>query len=56
MILIILNMALLADPNDFVNPKYIVAAKGDPATNDARSSIVRSSAASAKKGPWSMYY
>ncbi|KAG8698775.1 hypothetical protein FRC09_007032 [Ceratobasidium sp. 395] len=44
----------LADPNDFVNPKYVVAAKGDPVTKDARSTIVRSGNTAAQKGPWTV--
>ncbi|KAG9103220.1 hypothetical protein FRC06_011760, partial [Ceratobasidium sp. 370] len=44
----------LADPNDFVNPKYVIAASGDPATKDARLTIVRSGNAAAKKGPWTV--
>ncbi|CAE7073335.1 unnamed protein product [Rhizoctonia solani] len=44
----------LADPNDFVNPKYVVAAKNDGKTQGARDRIVRDSKSSAKKGPWSI--
>ncbi|KAF8609216.1 hypothetical protein BDV93DRAFT_601916 [Ceratobasidium sp. AG-I] len=43
-----------ADPNDFVNPKYVVAARSDPATGGARSTIVRSADTSAKDGPWTV--
>ncbi|EUC53702.1 alginate lyase [Rhizoctonia solani AG-3 Rhs1AP] len=44
----------LADPNDFVNPKYVVAAKDDGKTQGARDRIVRDSKSSAKKGPWTI--
>ncbi|KAG9126103.1 hypothetical protein FRC07_004872 [Ceratobasidium sp. 392] len=51
---IILSAGAFADPNDFVNPKYVVAAKDDPATKDARSTIVRSGNTAAKNGPWTV--
>ncbi|KAG8747250.1 hypothetical protein FRC10_001866 [Ceratobasidium sp. 414] len=49
-----LTRVILADPNDFVNPKYVIAASGDPATKDARLTIVRSGNTAAKKGPWTI--
>ncbi|KDN42903.1 hypothetical protein RSAG8_06429, partial [Rhizoctonia solani AG-8 WAC10335] len=44
----------LADPNDFVNPEYVVAAKNDGKTRGARDRIVRDGKSSAKKGPWTI--
>ncbi|KAG8719242.1 hypothetical protein FRC08_003326 [Ceratobasidium sp. 394] len=52
--MVALTKVTLADPNDFVNPSYVVAAGGDPTTKDARLTIVRSGNTAAKKGPWTV--
>ncbi|QRV76009.1 alginate lyase [Ceratobasidium sp. AG-Ba] len=44
----------LADPNDFVDPKYVVSSRNDPVTRDARSTIIRNGDSAAKKGPWTV--
>ncbi|KAG8734008.1 hypothetical protein FRC11_013494 [Ceratobasidium sp. 423] len=53
-ITLVLAIGSLADPNDFVNPKYVVAAKNDTKTRGARDKIVRDGKSSAKKGPWTI--
>ncbi|KAH7345286.1 alginate lyase-domain-containing protein [Rhizoctonia solani] len=53
-IIFILVGGSLADPNDFVDPKYVLAAKSDGKTRAARDRIVRDGKSSAKKGPWTI--
>ncbi|CAE6523890.1 unnamed protein product [Rhizoctonia solani] len=53
-IILALTIGSLADPNDFVNPKYVVAARNDGKTRGARDRIVRDGKSSAKKGPWTV--
>ncbi|CAE6428812.1 unnamed protein product [Rhizoctonia solani] len=52
--IIIFASGSFADPNDFVNPKYVVAAKNDEKTRNARDRIVRDAKSSARKGPWTI--
>ncbi|CAE6419164.1 unnamed protein product [Rhizoctonia solani] len=53
-VILVLVGKSLADPNDFVNPKYVVAAKDDGKTQGARDRIIRDGKSSAKKGPWTI--
>ncbi|KAJ1311739.1 hypothetical protein OPQ81_010209 [Rhizoctonia solani] len=53
-IILLLIGGSLADPNDFVNPKYVVAAKNDGTTRGAIDRIIRDGKRSAKQGPWSI--
>ncbi|CAE6455578.1 unnamed protein product [Rhizoctonia solani] len=53
-ILLVLVGKAFADPNDFVNPGYVIAATSDEKTQGARDKIVRDGKSSAKKGPWSI--
>ncbi|KZS92921.1 chondroitin AC/alginate lyase [Sistotremastrum niveocremeum HHB9708] len=42
-----------ADPNDWVNPRYVLATKaGDPTTASAQQGIISNAAKTAKGGPW----
>ncbi|CAE6425811.1 unnamed protein product [Rhizoctonia solani] len=52
--ILILVSGSFADPNDFVNPKYVLVARGDGKTQAARDRIVRDGKGSAKKGPWTI--
>ncbi|EJU01866.1 chondroitin AC/alginate lyase [Dacryopinax primogenitus] len=49
----LLISASLADPTDWVNPKYI-ANKPDPSTSDARNAIIQGASYSSNSGPWTL--
>ncbi|KAF8760706.1 chondroitin AC alginate lyase [Rhizoctonia solani] len=53
--ILVLAGSSVGDPNDFVNPKYVVTAKNDEKTRSARDRIIRDGKNSAKQGPWSAY-
>ncbi|GAB1519392.1 hypothetical protein RhiTH_002458 [Rhizoctonia solani] len=50
--ILVLAGSSVGDPNDFVNPKYVVTAKNDEKTRSARDRIIRDGKNSAKQGPW----
>ncbi|QRW18874.1 alginate lyase [Rhizoctonia solani] len=52
--ILVLAGSSVGDPNDFVNPKYVVTAKNDEKTRSARDRIIRDGKNSAKRGPWTI--